>query len=105
MGLYVYILKCSDDSLYVGVTNNTERRIQEHNSGLNPTAYTFKRTPVIMVWHNYFESNMDAIRFEKKLKGWSKKKKQALIDNKFDLIHEYAECKNLSNYKNYVKQD
>ncbi|MBL7933000.1 MAG: GIY-YIG nuclease family protein [Bacteroidia bacterium] len=99
MGLYVYILKCSDDSFYTGVTNNIENRVEMHNSGMNKDAYTHCRRPVSLEWFNYFPSNMEAIRWEKKIKGWTRKKKQALIDDKFDLLHELSECKNETNYK------
>ncbi len=62
---FVYILKCSDNSLYVGVTNNVERRFYEHN---NPTykSYTSKRLPVILLKSFEFNQIHEAINFEKK---------------------------------------
>ena len=51
---YVYILKCSDDSFYTGITNNIERRINEHNSGYNEESYTYSRLPVELVYYEEF---------------------------------------------------
>ncbi|WP_317133615.1 GIY-YIG nuclease family protein [Flavobacterium sp. GSA192] len=77
---FVYILKCADDSFYTGITNNLERRLSEHNAGIDKDAYTFKRRPVELVWFEMFTEPTQAIMIEKKIKGWSRRKKQALID-------------------------
>jgi putative endonuclease len=84
--MYVYILKCSDDSYYVGVTNNIETRVNQHNSGTNPGAYTYKRRPVHLVFYEGFLNPNAAIAFEKKIKGWSRKKKEALISGDFEKL-------------------
>ena len=47
---FVYILKCSDASYYVGITSNLDRRVSEHNAGKYPDAYTHSRRPVELVW-------------------------------------------------------
>jgi putative endonuclease len=78
MGAFVYILKCSDDSFYIGCANDLERRIAEHQSGVLP-GYTYARRPVTLVWSEYFDRITDAIAAERKLKGWSSAKKEALI--------------------------
>lgn len=91
---YVYILRCNDNSLYTGITNNLERRVNEHNDGRLPDAYTFKRRPVVLEWYQDFNDVKQAIYFEKKLKGWSKAKKEALIKGDFDMIQTLAECRN-----------
>jgi putative endonuclease len=98
---YVYILKCSDNSLYTGITNDLERRINEHNDGKLVNAYTFSRRPVELVWLQEFTEPNQAIYFEKKLKKWSKQKKEALINGNFDLIQTLSECRNAthSDYK------
>ncbi|MFT7352174.1 MAG: putative endonuclease [Flavobacterium sp.] len=96
---YVYILLCNDKSLYVGVTSNLERRLEEHNSGKYSNAYTFKRRPVELVYFQNFTEPTVAIFFEKQLKKWIKVKKQALIENNFEKIQEYAECRNASHFK------
>ena len=83
---FVYILKCKDDSFYTGITNNVERRLYEHNIGLHKEAYTFSRRPVELVWYEMFTEPTQAILVEKKIKGWSRRKKQALIDEDWDKL-------------------
>ncbi|REG98278.1 GIY-YIG nuclease family protein [Flavobacterium aquicola] len=83
---YVYILKCKDDSLYVGVTSDVERRLMEHNASKYPEAYTHNRRPVKLVFYQEFTEPNQAIEFEKKIKKWSRVKKQALIDGDFDRL-------------------
>jgi putative endonuclease len=78
MGGFVYMLKCSDDTLYIGCANELERRIAEHQTGAFP-GYTLARRPVALVWSEYFDRITDAIAAERKLKGWSRAKKEALI--------------------------
>ncbi len=86
MLLYVYILECSDSSYYTGVTNNLDRRIAEHNEGTNPKAYTYRRRPVKLVYSSGFTDPYQAFEFEKQIKGWSRNKKKALIDENWDLL-------------------
>ncbi len=93
---YVYILKCEDDSFYTGVTNNVERRVLEHNNSEDKKAYTFRKRPVTLVWFEYYNNINQAIEKEKQIKGWNRKKKQALIDDDFDLIVELSNLKNNS---------
>ena len=82
---FVYILKCSDDSYYTGVTNNLEKRISEHKSGVIK-GYTMSRLPVELVFSERFSDVNQAIRFEKQVKGWNRRKKEALINKDFDLL-------------------
>jgi len=82
----VYILKCSDGSYYTGVTNDLVRRISEHNSGDNKKSYTFFRRPLKLVFYSEFSDVEFAIEAEKQIKKWSKAKKEALINKKFDLL-------------------
>jgi len=89
---FVYILKCSDTSYYTGVINNIERRLEEHNSGIIK-GYTSKRLPVKLVFSEKFSDINDAIRLEKQLKGWSRKKKEALIAGNFILLVELSNKK------------
>ena len=79
---YTYILKCSDDSYYIGVTNNVERRLIEHQEGINITCYTYSRRPIDLVYFEKFIDILQAIAREKQLKGWSRKKKEALIEER-----------------------
>ncbi len=82
--LRVYILQCADKTFYIGVTNNIERRLKEHNSGYSETSYTFSRRPVTLRWISDEMPPQSAIELEKKLKRWSHKKKMALIDGQWD---------------------
>jgi putative endonuclease len=95
---FVYILGCSDNSYYVGVTNNLERRLNEHNEGEDKKAYTYIRRPVKVLFHAEFNDVNEAISFEKKLKGWSRNKKEAIIDGEWDLLLELAKCKNKTRF-------
>ncbi|TLV04086.1 GIY-YIG nuclease family protein [Dyadobacter luticola] len=98
---FVYIVKCSDGSYYTGITNNMERRVAEHNSGLDPFCYTFKRRPVEPVFSCEFNDPNQAIAFEKQVKGWGRKKKEALIADKWDDLKPLAECRNGSHWRNW----
>ena len=101
---YVYILKCVGNSYYTGITNNQERRFNEHQSGLHPKAYTFKRRPVELVFYTDFPDPRQAIAFEKQVKGWSRKKKEAIINGNWDRLKSLAECKNETSHNNYRKK-
>ena len=85
---FVYILLCSDNSYYTGITNDLERRMYEHENGTNPGSYTCKRRPVKLVFYEDFPDPVQAIAFEKQSKGWSRAKKKAIaiIDNNWHLL-------------------
>ncbi len=89
---FVYILKCSDDSYYTGITNNLEKRINEHNSGMIK-GYTSKRLPVVLLYSQRFDDINRAIEVEKQIKGWSRRKKKALIAGDFELLIELSNNK------------
>ena len=89
---FVYILKCSDESYYTGVTNNLEKRINEHQSGIIK-GYTSNKLPVKLVFAERFTDINHAIRFEKQVKGWNRKKKEALINRDFDLLVKLSNTK------------
>ncbi len=83
MSAYLYILQCADGSYYVGTTrNNLEMRIAEHQAGAFH-GYTARRTPVTLVFHQYFERIEDAVAAERQVKGWRREKKEALIRGDF----------------------
>ncbi len=90
---YVYILLCFDETYYVGVTNNIERRLKEHQNSLNNEAYTSSRLPVTLECVIEFTSIMEAIKFEKKIKRWSQAKKKALIEKQYELLPELSKKK------------
>lgn len=95
---YTYIVKCVDNSYYTGITSHLEQRIYEHNSGKIRSAYTFKRRPVTLVWFETFTDVNLAIVTEKKIKGWSRRKKEALIKEDWDKLIQYSK-----NYTDYGK--
>ena len=94
---YVYIVECKDESYYIGITNNVDRRLYEHNVGINKYCYTFKRRPVQLKWFETFTDPNEAIKIEKQLKGWSRRKKVALINKNWDKLIEYS--KNYTEFK------
>ena len=74
---YVYILKCSDNSYYTGMTNNIDRRLNEHNLGLNNECYTFNKRSLGLVFCNEFNDVNQAILFEKQVKRLEQKKERS----------------------------
>lgn len=98
---FVYILKCSDEFLYRGFTNNIERRFEEHQRGLNKGCFTFKRRPLELIFYQVFNDVEQAIYFEKKIKKWSSKKKLVLANDDYDMLEILSECRNAThhNYK------
>lgn len=77
---YFYILRCSDNSLYSGVTNNPERREKEHNASKSKASrYTRSRLPVKLVYTEKFQTLPEAMRREREIKKWTRAKKEALI--------------------------
>ena len=87
---FVYILLCNDDSYYTGITNDLERRLYEHENGIDSKSYTFKRRPVKMVFHEMFTDVNQAIAFEKQVKGWKRAKKEAIINGQWNLLPELS---------------
>ena len=70
----------------MGVTNNLERRLAEHEQGLDPSSFTHTRRPVKFLWAEEFSWVENAIAAEKQIKGWSRKKKFVLIDGGIELV-------------------
>ena len=83
---FVYIVECADTTYYIGITNDLERRLLEHNNGTNVRCYTFKRRPVVLKYYVQFIDVYQAIAFEKQLKGWTRKKKEALFREDWDQL-------------------
>ena len=96
---YVYILLCSNNLTYTGVTNNVSKRFEEHQNGLNKSCFTFKRRPLKLIFSQDFNDVEQAIFFEKKIKNWSAKKKLALSNGEFDILQILSECRNATNSK------
>jgi putative endonuclease len=90
MGAWVYILRCADGSYYVGNTRRSvEVRLHEHNEGTFP-GYTSARRPVVLVYSEYSETLVGAFQRERQLKGWGRRKKEALIAGRVDLLPDLA---------------
>lgn len=87
---FVYILKCSDDSYYTGITSNLEKRIFEHSIGKDWESYTYNRRPIKLVFYAEFTDINLAIQSEKQIKKWSRAKKEALINNEFEKLPNLA---------------
>lgn len=79
MSHYVYVLKCSDGTLYTGYTTDIERRVAEHNNG-NGAKYTRGRTPVTLVHTEEFETQSSAMQREYEIKQLSRSEKEALAN-------------------------
>jgi putative endonuclease len=80
---YTYIVRCSDDSYYVGSTWDVEARVWQHNSPDLGAAYTRHRQPVVLVWCCWYDSIEQAFRFEKQVQGWNRRKREALIRGEY----------------------
>jgi len=92
LDFYVYILRCRDGSYYVGHTDNLEERIDDHYTG-RTKCYTSTRRPVELVYVSTFPSRYEALSAERQIKKWSRKKKEALIMDKFHLLKEFSKKK------------
>ncbi len=81
---YVYIVECSDRTLYTGLTNNIEKRIKEHNNGKNGAKYTRGRRPVKLIYEERCVNLSDALKREVTIKKFSRKQKLSLVKNRWD---------------------
>jgi putative endonuclease len=75
---FCYIVRCRDDSLYVGIANDVSERVKRHNWGVGPD-FTARRRPVELVWSEFCGTSGAAQRREKEIKGWGREKKLRLI--------------------------
>ncbi len=89
---YVYILLCSDGSYYTGHTDNPEKRLYEHNEGILKN-YTETRRPVRLIFQQAFNTRDEAFRAEMRIKGWSRKKKEALIRDDWSEVSDLSRKK------------
>jgi putative endonuclease len=79
-GAYVYLLECADQSLYCGSTRKElDERLSEHQNGLFEKSYTHRRRPINLLWSEHFTNITDAIECERRIKGWSRLKKLAMV--------------------------
>ena len=80
---YTYILECADKTLYVGSTNDLEKRLHSHNNLKGGAHYTKIRRPVVLKYFEKFETYAESRRREAEIKGWTRDKKIKLIENNF----------------------
>jgi putative endonuclease len=95
MSFWTYILKCADDSYYVAHTDNLETRLWHHNEG-KIAGYTSTRLPVHLVFSQDHPTREVALAAERQIKGWSRKKKAAMIRG------DWAEVSRLSRNRNVL---
>ncbi|MFK4763004.1 GIY-YIG nuclease family protein [Microbacterium sp. ZW T5_45] len=86
---YVYILECSDGTLYVGSTRDLGRRLDQHQVGLG-SAYTRRRLPVRLLWREEFARIDEAFAWEKRIQGWSHAKRLAFIESGLDAVKGWS---------------
>lgn len=86
---FTYILECYDGSYYTGSTSNLELRLQQHNAGVGAN-YTARRLPVKLLYYEAFERVDYAFYREKQIQGWSRKKKEALMNGATDLLPQLS---------------
>ncbi len=89
MSFYTYLLRCADGSYYVGHTENLDIRIAQHDAG-TLGGYTATRRPVRLLWCSDMPSRQEAWEAEKKIKGWTRAKKEALIAGDWALLRDLA---------------
>ena len=82
---FVYLLRCSDGSLYTGISTDVARRIKTHNSGKG-AAYTRMRGPAQLVWQCHAGSQSRALRLERRIKRYSRAQKEKLIAGKLEVM-------------------
>jgi predicted GIY-YIG superfamily endonuclease len=89
---FVYMLRCSDGSYYVGHTDDLEHRMAQHHHGELP-GYTQTRRPVQLAWSQETASREETLAAEQKIKGWSRAKKEALINGDWPEVSRLARCR------------
>jgi putative endonuclease len=93
-GCWFYILRCADGSYYTGTSRSKDlkTRVSQHNQGIFG-GYTGKRRPVALVYSAHFDSIVDAITYERQVKGWSRAKKEALIRGDFEALQSLSKSR------------
>ena len=89
---WVYILRCSDGSYYTGHTDNLERRISKYKAG-ECEGYTASRLPVELAWSQECSTREEALSAEMQIKGWSRKKKEAMMRGEWAEVSRLAQSK------------
>ncbi|HEY8006215.1 MAG TPA: GIY-YIG nuclease family protein [Methylocella sp.] len=90
-GASIYILHCADGSYYTGITRRSvEERVSEHAQGLVDGCYTASRLPVLLMFSEYYGRIDEAVAAERRMKGWSRAKKEAYIRGDFERLSALA---------------
>ena len=90
-GASIYILLCADGSYYTGITRRSvEERVSEHEQGLDKDCYTFTRRPLKLIYSETYERIDEAIAAERRIKGWSRAKKEAYMRGDFERLSTLA---------------
>jgi len=89
---HLYILRCANDSLYVGSTDNIEERIKKHKSGWG-SQFTGSHEPIELVYTEEYTTYKEAFKRERQIKGWSRAKKEALITGDIELLKQLSKSK------------
>ena len=89
---WVYILHCADNSYYTGHTDNLETRFSQHQTGEND-CYTARRQPLKLIWSQECSSREEALSAERQIKGWSRRKKEAMMRGDWTEVSRLAQSK------------
>lgn len=89
---WTYILRCADGSYYTGHTDNLEKRIGEHQAGAC-SGYTAERRPLELAWSQECATREEALAAELQIKGWSRKKKEAMMRGDWKSVSQLAKKK------------
>ena len=89
MSFWVYVLQCSDGKYYTGHTDNIDRRVAEHQAG-GYCDFTSRRRPVRVMWSDYFPTRIEALEAERRIKPWSRAKKEALFNGDWAAVSYFA---------------
>ncbi|BBC71066.1 excinuclease ABC subunit C [Altererythrobacter sp. B11] len=89
MVFYAYLLRCNDGSYYAGHTDDLDQRMAQHQTGALG-GYTAARRPVTLVWSGDFPTREEAFAAERRVKGWTRAKKEALIAGNWERVRALA---------------
>jgi predicted GIY-YIG superfamily endonuclease len=89
MSFWVYILRCADSRYYTGHTDNLEHRLAQHQHG-GFCDFTSRRRPVTLMWSEAFGTRTEALEAERRIKPWSRAKKEALFQGDWSTVSYFA---------------
>ena|SRR5205085_6951550 len=101
---YLYILECCNGQNYTGSTDDLAQRFLEHQNGEGAN-FTWKYLPIKLLYIEIHKNVELAFKREKQIQGWTKKKKEALMENNIKLLRKLSECKNSTSSKDYLGKE